>query len=639
MRPRLVWPAFLVCVGIIAAAMGWMTDTMLRLERAEALTVRQSENERLALWRMDSLVMPLVAQESARPPGDYQAFVPAADAYSKSLAPIKPGDVHTPSALLVQDSPHIRIHFELNPIGVFTCPQVPTSNFRDLAEANYTTPERISASSADLEQLKQKVSWGAICDAAALETDLWTPRSDAAVPVSAPAVNVELPADQQVQQEYGNFLEQQLAQGLQAQSRLQSSRSMNELFRRGQTVAANSGAIQQRGPLGRASRADGDGPLDAATGTASPAAESPSPGGAAAVHDLHPMRGVWIADSLLLVRRLRLNGEDVVQGCLLDWPQIQERLLAEVEDLLPDARLVPVTSGSESDEIRPLMLASLPVRLVPGLAVIDVLPGWTPMQISLVTAWIGLVLAAAAVAALLQAAMRLSERRGAFVSAVTHELRTPLTTFQLYTEMLSEGMVPTEEKRQHYLDTLRVEAGRLAHLVENVLSYSRLEGSRSRTVREAVAIDELLARLEQPLRDRAARDGMEIAIDQPSDGSLVASGDPSAVERILFNLVDNACKYAAGASDRRIHIEARFEAGRVMLRVRDHGAGITRRQARRLFRPFSKSATEAAHSAPGVGLGLALCRRLARSMGGDLWIDHGVEHGACLVLSLPFRAR
>jgi len=63
------------------------------------------------------------------------------------------------------------------------------------------------------------------------------------------------------------------------------------------------------------------------------------------------------------------------------------------------------------------------------------------------------------------------------------------------------------------------------------------------------------------------------------------------------------------------------KAKSAMLRVRDHGQGISVEAARRLFRPFSKSATEAANSAPGVGLGLALCRRLSRSIGGDLRFD------------------
>jgi len=105
------------------------------------------------------------------------------------------------------------------------------------------------------------------------------------------------------------------------------------------------------------------------------------------------------------------------------------------------------------------------------------------------------------------------------------------------------------------------------------------------------------------------------------------------VESILFNLVDNAAKYASRAADRRIHLEARAAAGRLEIRVRDHGPGIA--EPERLFRPFSRSAREAAGSSPGVGLGLALSRRLARAMGGDLRLDRTVADGACFDLRLP----
>ena len=89
------------------------------------------------------------------------------------------------------------------------------------------------------------------------------------------------------------------------------------------------------------------------------------------------------------------------------------------------------------------------------------------------------------------------------------------------------------------------------------------------------------------------------------------------------------------ASEKLIHLEALPDGKFAMLRVRDHGQGISAEGAKRLFQPFSKSAHEAAQSAPGVGLGLALCRRLSRSMGGDLRLDSLVKDGACFVLMLP----
>jgi len=105
------------------------------------------------------------------------------------------------------------------------------------------------------------------------------------------------------------------------------------------------------------------------------------------------------------------------------------------------------------------------------------------------------------------------------------------------------------------------------------------------------------------------------------------------VVAVLFKKVDNACKYAQGAQDRRIHLEAQL-GPRLNILVRDHGPGIPTAERRQLFAPFSKSAQRAALSAPGVGLGLALSRRLARAMGGELSY-RGDSSGAIFVVELP----
>jgi signal transduction histidine kinase len=138
------------------------------------------------------------------------------------------------------------------------------------------------------------------------------------------------------------------------------------------------------------------------------------------------------------------------------------------------------------------------------------------------------------------------------------------------------------------------------------------------------------------LADRAAQAGMQLVVEPlaADAAGAVVRADASAVEQILFNLVDNACKYAASAADKRIHLVAETAAGGGRLKVCDHGPGIPDEDGRRLFRPFSKSARDAANSAPGVGLGLALSRRLAREMGGDLVLEPAAD-GACFVLLLP----
>ena len=110
--------------------------------------------------------------------------------------------------------------------------------------------------------------------------------------------------------------------------------------------------------------------------------------------------------------------------------------------------------------------------------------------------------------------------------------------------------------------------------------------------------------------------------------------DIAVVEQILFNLVDNAAKYARSAADRRIHVEANRNGQYVKFIVRDHGPGIGGKGSERV-QPFEKSAQESAETAPGVGLGLALCRRLARQLGGRLEVAAANGEGTLVTLLLP----
>jgi signal transduction histidine kinase len=235
------------------------------------------------------------------------------------------------------------------------------------------------------------------------------------------------------------------------------------------------------------------------------------------------------------------------------------------------------------------------------------------------------------VAVLVRGVMRLSERRASFVSAVTHELRTPLTTFRLYSDMLETGAVKPE-KRGEYLRVLSREADRLSHLVENVLAFSRIERGNARSNVRDAPIRDLLEQSRERLEARLGTAGLTLEMDGLCEAKVRA--DTAAVEHILFNLIDNAAKYAAAGDPPVVKIHAR-ESGRfVEIIVSDHGPGIPVSEHGRIFRAFHKSAREAAESKPGVGLGLALSRRLAREQGGDLECS-GTGKGACFLLRLP----
>jgi len=596
-RPWQIAVVFALCLAVVLAAMGWISLEVLRLDRAEVEARQhalQEESVRLALWRMESALAPLVAQESARPYFVYSSFYPAERAYARMFnwdQTQKP-EFFLPSPILVEASPYVFLHFQIGPTGELTSPQVPVHHAGEPDPLAYTTREAIASARARLGRLETQV--GAKTLTAALSKELGRPQPP---PQTEVALDNNQPPPQQMagQQAAGQ------------QEMVQQARNVKEWQARSQTFQGINIDAQSQSKVSNRL-------------TAGAVSES-------------VMRPMWLGEALVLARRVTVGRQEYLQGAWLDWPALRQWLLAGAKDLVPDADLAPVRDGPDEDRSR--MLASLPLRLVPGTVPAPYAEAPSPVALSLAVAWACVLLAAAAVGLLLWGTVALSERRGDFVSAVTHELRTPLTTFRMYSEMLAEGMVADEAKRRRYLLTLRAEAQRLSHLVENVLAYARLERGRALRRAETVLVADLLARLRDRLAERAAQAHMELVVEAAEDGGLAVKADASAVEQVLFNLVDNACKYAATADDKHIHVVVGKTDGAVALRVCDHGPGIPPADARRLFRPFSKSAKEAANSAPGVGLGLALSRRLARDMGGNLRLEPQPSGGACFVLTLP----
>lgn len=581
-RPAFVYALFAACLLFAALGATWLSWTVVQRDHAEARARRQAlleENVRLALWRIDSEIATLIATENARPYFDYSAFRSLERAYGEMVNALTADEPVEASPLLVARPEYVKLHFQYVPeTDDLTSPQVPVSTFSArAAEIVGTNALR------ETRRLRAALIETAAPDRILAELETARARTIARAPPPAPPTKIF--------------------------SRSSSGKNAEEYRQR-------SRSIQQASTYN----------VDSNIGIANPMVGTRGRNERLAEHSLVPL---WIGEELLLVRRVQVGADVYVQGLWLDWAKMRAALRTSIDDLLPSAELVPIRDAAiESANL----LASLPVQLEPGALPLSPIETSLGTLLSLAAVWIGFLLAGAAMIVLVVGATSLSERRAVFVSAVTHELRTPLTTFRMYTEMLSEGMVTDEAKRRRYLDTLRREAIRLAHLVENVLAYARIERGSATARTETIAIPELLERMLERLEERAAQVGMPIVATNV-DAEVSVRADPSAVEQILFNLVDNACKYAAAAEDRRIHLDVTTEARRVHIVVRDHGPGIHGPERRSLFSAFSKSAQRAAVSAPGVGLGLALSRRLARDMGARLTFADAPGGGACFTLT------
>lgn len=607
-RPGMVILIFGSCLLVVLGVLGWVSKMVIDLETEQQEARARADLEegvRLALWRMTGALSPLMHQESARPYFVYRSFYAPDQAYTKMFVPLnlESDEVLLPSRLLLLDVAEVFVHFQIAPDGSFSSPQVPRGNMRDLAESRrYISPERSQLASDRLSELQQRVPRDRLLTLLPAPTPLPPPAAPGgcqltALPSCSP-VSGQSVSGSESSSPRGNYTQQAMRNDQEVEVR-------NVLD--DQLFAYNNGSNRVI-----------DDNFDFV---------EPSAGVSEGL-----MAGVWVDQNLILARRVLVGDAEYLQGCWLDWATIKDSLLATVEDLLPSADLVPIEGSTEVDPAR--RISFIPALLVPGPAPVQPIETISSIRMFLLVAWGSGTLAALAVAVLLLGSVALSERRKRFVSAVTHELRTPLTTFRIYTEMLDSKMVP-EAKKPSHIAKLRREADRLGHLVENVLAYSSLESSRSQRQVEPIAPAKLLERCRSTLEDRARQAGLELEVSLGGSEALPpVRADAGAVERILFNLVDNACKYANPYTEPRISIDARRERERVVIRVRDYGPGVTCARAKDLFQSFSKGDGETTSRSPGVGLGLALSRRLARDMGGELSFDENAETGAAFELSL-----
>ena len=665
MRPRTVWLLLLLFAALVFGAMGWMTRHVLASQKENQRLLAEAalqERARLALARMDTAAAPFLLAENERPPSHYSPFSSVVPFYPSTFSRI-PGIYFSP--LLHEETDFALLHFELLEKGI-SSPQVPSASQRDLALANGITPARLRLFRQNLARLEAflAASPGQKTTNRQILFRFIPPLASPSAPLrQIPSQN---PADRKLSSQSAEYqsqltIQEQTARGNTLQKNIE--KAVQRSKQKETTWNSKAKAAKTKNPSGKPSRKTPlpssekqtppppEKPAPAPTNPPAPPPETPSPGPASAAPTpatlefaeplITPFRLVWVSGELFALRRvIDTLGVSRLQGIWLDSAALENTLLENTRDLLPRARLQPLPTTNTVEKANdPHALIALPWRLLPGETARPPALRWTPAHSSLALGWAAALLGFLALAALLRGVLRLSERRAAFVSSVTHELRTPLTTFRLYSEMLAEGMIAGEKKKD-YLQVMQGESERLDHLVENVLAYSRIERGTARSQVETLTLGALLDRLAPVLDRRAAQENARLEIQNEHPGGELTT-DVTAVEQILFNLVDNACKYGLPPSlakaEKVIRLHAEKDGSRLLFHLTDPGEGVPAREAKKLFRPFHKSAADsAARGKPGVGLGLALSRRLARALGGDLLLQPRQEsQGAAFTLELP----
>ncbi len=217
-----------------------------------------------------------------------------------------------------------------------------------------------------------------------------------------------------------------------------------------------------------------------------------------------------------------------------------------------------------------------------------------------------------------------------FISLVSHELRTPLTSIKGAARTILRHYNSLDEgTRGELLRDIDEESDRLYRLVENLLDFSRAEAGVLRLATEPVHLPKLVERVMKEASSRS--NGHHFVLDVPAD-LPPAEADPMRVEQVLRNLLDNAIKYSPSRGE--IRVSAAVENGMLRVSVKDEGAGVPQEDQERVFGRFERGGNDAAR-AHGVGLGLAICRRLVEAHGGTIWVDSVEGGGSTFSFTLP----
>jgi signal transduction histidine kinase len=648
---------FTLIAALVVGGLGWVTAAALRLEQEhlqEQAQVALQGQLQLALSLLDSRVRPLLAREDSRPYNHYSAIYAPSVAFTNDGTACPSGTMLEPSPLLNADLPDwMLLHFQADEETGWGSPQVLSLALR--ARFQNANLERLPKNATDdrarlLRELACQLVPKVILAAAREHGAEPSVRDTAVMPAPPqPLNNNNEPASSSTTYANpanpGNYLQQ--GQGGQGGMNMMPSQQLADSFSRKRE--------QQESKLKQESRAvsQKEDPDAAQINTSRNGAEwlfrnSVDNAKKAARNNvqvdvaLSPMVPLWLTSAdgqerLVLARVVQVGDRQVCQGILLDGAGLRKVLLGEVNDLFPEAQLLPVQDEVPPAERAARRMTALPLQLDPGAAALQApVAGWTPLRIGLTLAWAAALVALSAVGLGGWSLLDLSERRIGFVSAVTHELRTPLTTLRLYLDMLTGGLVKEEQQRREYLHTLRAEAERLNRLVGNVLDYSRLENRRPRLAQTTVRLADLLEQVRDTWRGRCQDAGKELVVESAVDGGALLYTDVELVQQVLCNLLDNACKYSRGSADGHVWLRARREGeARLVLEVEDRGPGVPARERRAIFRPFRRGRS-AEVTAGGVGLGLALARRWASVLGGSLCLRCGAEGtGACFQFALP----
>jgi signal transduction histidine kinase len=236
-------------------------------------------------------------------------------------------------------------------------------------------------------------------------------------------------------------------------------------------------------------------------------------------------------------------------------------------------------------------------------------------------------------------AVAAAQAKSEFLANMSHELRTPMIAVLGHADLLADTQMSEEERSEH-VTTIREQGMQLLALLSDILDIASCENGKIALEVAPCAIRTIVGEVRERFAARAGSKGLALTTAFADTLPRTVTCDGARVRQVLQHLVGNAIKFTDSGS---VKIEARFEArgqsegDRLVLCVEDTGQGITPEQRGRLFEAFAQADGSLTRKHGGAGLGLALSRRLAQIMGGDLDVESQVEKGSRFTLTIPVR--
>lgn len=231
---------------------------------------------------------------------------------------------------------------------------------------------------------------------------------------------------------------------------------------------------------------------------------------------------------------------------------------------------------------------------------------------------------------------RMERMRSDFIANASHELRTPLASVSGFIETLRGPARDDAKARERFLTIMQEQTGRMARLIDDLLSLSRLEMKPVLRGRKPVDLATLMERLIGSMAHLASESGVTIRSDW-GEASRVVSGEEDELFQVFENLLANACKYGGGGG--RIDVTASPASldgmPAVSVSVRDYGKGIPREHLPRITERFYRVDADESRMRKGTGLGLAIVKHIVARHGGQLKIDSAPGEGSTFTVVLP----